>query len=104
MMNDVSVSDEDMTPEDVSVNDEDMTPEEFDRRFGAGEPVTLRRERRPVSVIVRRVRIVSSESTIPAELASNSSNAASATPDANWTQPQKTADSRVLITSGSPTT
>jgi hypothetical protein len=88
---------------DVSVSDEDMTPEEFDRRFAAGEPVTLRREKRPVSVTVRRVRIVASESTIPAVLASNSANAASATPEGNWTQ-GTTSDSRVLITSGSPTT
>jgi hypothetical protein len=89
---------------DVSVSDEEMTPEEFDRRFAAGEPVTLRQGRRPVSVVVRRVRIITSESTMRAELASNSTNAASAAPEGNLAQPQMASDNRVLITSGSPTT
>jgi hypothetical protein len=63
---------------DVGGNDEDMTAEEFDRRFAAGEPVKLRRGARPVSVAVARVRI--SESTIHAELASDSANMAAARP------------------------
>ena len=89
---------------DVSVSDEDMTPEEFDRRFAAGEPVELRRAKRPTSVTVRKVRIVTSESTILAELASDSANVMTATPGAKREQPHTTAHSRVLIRSGSQTT
>jgi hypothetical protein len=80
---------------DVNGSDEDMTAEEFDRRFESGEPVRLRRGPRPVSVIVRRVRI--SASTIRAQLASDSVNTVVAEPRPSKVSPHT---GEILITSG----
>ena len=80
-----------------TVTDGDMTPEEFDRRLDAGEPVRMRRRKRPVSVIRDDVRIVTTK-VVKAQLAI-SANAGITTMAPS--QPRVTGN---LILSGSSTT
>jgi hypothetical protein len=82
--------------EDVSTSDEDMTPEEFDQRMAQGEPVRIKRGARPVSTVVEVVKTFTS--SFGARLASAPATS-SATPEGTTV----TRGSRDLIIIGSPT-